>query len=241
MCAHQAAAGIFWEPVNRSALALWILLPGCHLASGLDDFRVDRSEVVVMPETFDCTPESDDFETFRDDLWEEQLDATADRGPGVIEDMEGGMALSLTDANAGDRGGIVTIDKINFRRCGVTMGITPLSGTDTITRLAVFQEPSLEGTPLLEIRREASQVVAYSNGTERNRTPFDGNQLFWRMYDDGSQIQFETSAMDVGFDMFAATKTPTGLDAVHIGLFVQARNDGVSDAITFVSYELAPE
>lgn len=209
---------------------------GCHLASGLDDFRVNRLEIQPPPETFPCNETEDLFESINPNLWTEALDDGVSLGFG----MEGGMVLSLENAAEGSTGGLFSTEAIGFNLCSVTIEITPETMMDTRTRLVLTEEPALDVEPLIEVRRDRSRVRVMVRGDEIESIPFNGEQLFWTVFDDGSQIRFETSEMGDSFTQFSATQSPFEISKLYVGLLVESLADDTTDEVTFLSYYLTP-
>src|SRR5690606_32957746 len=108
-------AGILERKMKASVVAILPVVAGCHLASGIDEMKIDRRVAEVPKEKFACEAFADDFEELDASQWQE-----VDSGEGVelVHDADiTGVIVDLDDAGAGARGGILAGTKVDFNAC----------------------------------------------------------------------------------------------------------------------------
>jgi hypothetical protein len=215
---------------------------GCHIASGIDDLKIDRRVAEVPPEDLACDPIDDDFPSIDGDQWDviEGGGITVSHDDAIVteEAIETGAVISLDDTEASARGGLITVGKLNFNLCTAVVEIDPNADVGAETMIALLENPDDE-VPLVALRKVGSQLVATRRGEELSSIPFNADQRFWRIDQRGEQILMEYSERGMGlWETVGAVTKPDQVRSVHVGLLVTSESTVATDEAFIFRYQV---
>ncbi len=211
-------------------------LAGCHIASGIDDIKIDTRVEVITAEQFECVRDTDDFVSLDENMWNT---VAATDGIDVRHDPAiDGVVFDFANTPAGARAGLITSSKYDFNGCSAILEVVPGMDASTFAMVAVMLDPN-DDVPVVALRKEGSQLIATRYGEQLESVPFNDQQLYWRIIETGGQIRFEHSVEGMGvWEPVAAVVKPEDMKAVHIALFSGASANVQSDTVVLHSYEM---